>query len=67
VGASPAARSALDLQRLLGELGENAQLDRAKENFGPHEPESDLLDPVGARLCAHRWNPQNETSTTYFQ
>jgi hypothetical protein len=52
---------------LLGELGENAKLYRAKENFGRHEPESDLFDSIRARLFAHRWNPQNETFTAYFQ
>jgi hypothetical protein len=44
----------LTVQRLLGELGENAKLDRAKENFGRHEPESDLLNPIRSRLYAHR-------------
>src|SRR5258708_30389042 len=43
----------LGVQASFGELGENAKLDRAKENFGRHEPESDLLDPICARLCAH--------------
>jgi hypothetical protein len=50
----------LTVQRLLGEFGENAKLDRAKENFGRHEPESDLLDSIRARLCAHRSNPKTK-------
>jgi hypothetical protein len=47
----------LTVQRLLGELGENAKLDGGKKDLGCHEPESDLLDPIRASLCAHRFEP----------
>jgi len=54
----------LTVQRLLGELGENAKLDGGKKDLGCHEPESDLLDPIRASLCAHRSNLQIEDRVT---
>jgi hypothetical protein len=49
-------KASYTVQRLLGELGENAKFERGKKDLGCHEPESDLLNPIRASLCAHRSN-----------